>query len=227
MGTKSDNSRYARAMRIAKVLEQATAKLEEPAVTQIINEYGRNPFFVLVSCLLSLRTKDTISLPVSRQLFNRIKTPQELLDLPLSKLQKIVYPTGFFRQKAKTLHAVSRALIKTFNGTVPKTEEELLSLPGVGRKTANLVLGEAFGVPAICVDVHVHRISNRLGLVKTKTPEQTEVELKKILPKHLWISWNRLLVIWGQQVCLPRKPRCASCAIRNLCRRVGVWTRKL
>jgi len=208
----------ARAEGVIEVLRQATAGMQEPAAVQIINEHGKNPFFVLVSCLLSLRTKDTISLPVSQKLFRIARTPQELLALPLEVLEEIVYSAGFFRQKARTLHAVCKALLERFNGVVPATEVELLSLPGVGRKTANLVLGQAFGIPAICVDVHVHRISNRLGLVKSKTPEQTERQLQELLPKKYWIEVNRLLVIWGQNVCTPISPFCSRCALKNICR---------
>ena len=125
-------------------------------------------------------------------------------------------------QGCKTLKNVCKVLIDRFEGKVPATEEELLSIKGVGRKTANLVLGLAFGKPAICVDIHVHRISNRLGLVKTKTPEETEMALQKILPKKYWIEWNKLLVIWGQNVCLPISPKCSSCAVRNQCKRIGI-----
>ena len=194
----------------------------DPAVTQIVKEYGRDPFLVLVSCLLSLRTKDTVSFPASQKLFQLAKNPQQLLKIPSSQLETIIYPVGFYRQKAKQLHEMSRQLIEQFDGKVPQTEQELLSLKGVGRKTANLVLGEGFGIPAICVDTHVHRISNRLGLVKTKTPEETEVALKELLPKRYWIAYNRLLVMWGQNVCVPISPFCSRCAIYDLCQRVGV-----
>lgn len=216
------NERITRAKGLIAVLRQAAAKMQQPAVTQIIDEHGKDPFFVLVSCLLSLRTKDTISLPVSRKLFEAAQTPRQLLNLSLEKLEKIVYPTGFFRQKAKTLHEVSVALLKNFDGQVPSTEAELLSLPGVGRKTANLVLGEAFGIPAICVDTHVHRIANRLGLVESKTPEQTEVQLQNLLPKKYWIEINRLLVIWGQNICTPISPLCSQCTVKNFCPKIGV-----
>ena len=218
----SESERSARAQAIVNKLKRATAGMTEPAVTQIINEHGRNPFFVLVSCLLSLRTKDTTSLPVSQKLFRMAQTPQELLDIPVKTLEQLIYPVGFYRQKTKTLRAVSQLLTEQFGARVPQTEGELLSLPGVGRKTANLVLGEAFGIPAICVDTHVHRISNRLGLVKTKTPEQTEYELQKILPKKEWIDFNRLLVIWGQNVCAPLRPHCNRCALADICPKIGV-----
>lgn len=211
-----------RAERIISELRHATIGMAEPAVTQIINEYGKKPFLILISCLLSLRTKDTTSLPISKKLFEYAQTPQELLNLPLRKLEELIRPVGFYRQKARTLHEVSHALIKRFGGTVPRTEQELLSIKGVGRKTANLVLGEGFDVPAICVDTHVHRISNRLGLVKTITPERTEQQLKLVLPRKNWVEFNRLLVMWGQNVCTPLSPFCSRCEIVKWCSRIGV-----
>ncbi len=211
-----------RAQEIMAILRRATAGMPEPAVTQIVKEYGRDPFLILVSCLLSLRAKDTASLPISRILFQHAKTPQQLLAIPRAELENIIHSVGFYRQKAKTLHEVAQALVDNFDAQVPGTEAELLSIKGIGRKTANLVLGEAFHVPAICVDIHVHRLSNRLGLVKTETPEQTEEWLKYVLPPNNWIEINRLLVTWGQQVCLPVGPKCSQCALEGLCPRFGV-----
>lgn len=203
-------------------LRNAVKGFDDPAVSLVIVHHGRDPFFILISCLLSLRTKDTISAPVSLKLFQTVKNPHDLATMQLKELEKIIYSTGFYRQKARQLKAVARELIDRHNGEVPKTREELLALPGVGLKTANLVLAEAFGVPAICVDTHVHRISNRLGLVKTKTPEETECELQKVLPRKYWREWNKLLVMLGQNICTPQSPRCSTCPIRNLCPRVGV-----
>ena len=211
-----------RAVQTVEYLKVATAGMIEPSVSQIVKEYGRKPFLVLVSCLLSLRTKDTVSLPASRRLFAEAKTPSQILKLPIGKIEKLIYPVGFYRQKAINLHVMSKTLIETFGSKVPATEKELLSLKGVGRKTANLVLGEGFGIPAICVDTHVHRISNRLGLVKTRTPEETEAELKKILPKEYWRDFNRLLVQWGQNICAPISPFCSKCVLVQLCDKVGV-----
>jgi len=167
-------------------------------ISKIVDTYGKDPFLILISCLLSLRTRDTVTLPVSLKLFSYARTPTDLLKIPVSQLEKIIYPVGFYKRKSKLLHEISKELIERFDGKVPSNEADLLSLKGVGHKTAALVLGEAFGIPAICVDTHVHRISNLLGLVHTKTPEQTEIELKKILPKKYWIEWGRLLVKWGQ-----------------------------
>lgn len=183
---------------MVKALQKATKKMQQPLVNEIIKEFGKDPFLILISCLLSLRSRDTGTLPVCRVLFARAKTPQEILSIPIPELERIIYSVNFYKTKAKTLHEVSRIIIKDFKGKVPCSEKELLSIKGVGPKTANLVLGLAFDIPAICVDVHVHRLSNLLGLIKTKTVEQTEEALKKILPKKYWIEWNRLLVIWGQ-----------------------------
>lgn len=207
---------------IVRILRKATKGYELPLSDQIIKEYGKDPYLLLISCLLSLRARDVSTIHVCRELFKYAKTPKELLAIPLVKLEKIIYKTGFYITKARVLRLVSQRLLDDFGGKVPKTKEELLSLHGVGQKTANLVLSLAFGIPAICVDTHVHKISNRLGLVKTKNADQTEKALEKILPKKYWIEWNRLLVMWGQNVCVPISPFCSLCAIRPYCKRVGV-----
>lgn len=194
----------------------------QPMVFTISDEFGKNPFLILISCLLSLRAKDTTTLPICRILFKKAQTPEEILAIPLPKLEKIIYKTGFYKRKAKQLHLVSKEILERFGGVVPKTERELLSIKGVGIKTANLVLAEAYDIPAICVDTHVHRISNRLGIVKTKTPDATEKALKLVLPKKYWREWNRLLVMWGQNICVPVSPFCSKCAIYDYCDRVGV-----
>lgn len=211
-----------RAIAIIKILRKATQGMEQPASLAIIQKYGQDPYLVLISCLLSLRTKDTVSLPASIRLFEYAKTPEQMLKLPIPKIEKLIYPSGFYRRKALLLHEVSRDLLARFEGKVPADLEQLLSIKGVGRKTANLVLGVAFDIPAICVDTHVHRVSNRLGLVKTKTTEETEQALKKILPPEYWVEYNHLLVQWGQNICVPISPFCSKCAIAKLCPRVGV-----
>lgn len=213
---------HVRALRIISILRKATQDMEKPASIQIVEEYGKKPYLVLISCLLSLRTKDTVSLPASQRLFGHAQTPREMLKLPLSLIEKLIYPTGFYRRKARLLHEVSADLLARFKGNVPHTFKELTSISGVGSKTANLVLGMAFDIPAICVDTHVHRISNRLGLVKTRTPDETEAALKKMLPPTQWIEYNNLLVMWGQNICVPLSPRCSECAIADLCPRIGV-----
>ncbi len=207
---------------IITVLRNATKGMVEPACMTIVKEYGRNPFLILVSCILSLRTKDTVSLPASRRLFALCKTPLQLLAISQQKIAQTIFPVGFYKRKAQQLHKLCKQLINNFGGKVPSTEKELMSLVGVGLKTTNLVLGEGFDIPAICVDVHVHRISNRLGLIATKTPEETEKELKKILPKNIWIEYNRLLVMWGQNICTPTSPWCSKCPLFDVCEKINV-----
>jgi endonuclease-3 len=200
-----------------KVLQKETEKMVEPAASGIVRLYGRKPFLILTSCILSLRTKDTVSLPASIRLFALGMTPEQLVKVPLTLLEKAIYPVGFYRQKSVQLHKISQQLLKHHNGQVPSTQNELLGLTGVGPKTANLVLSEGFLIPALCVDTHVHRISNRLGWVTTKTPEQTEQELKKIVPRQYWIALNGLFVMWGQNQCVPLSPFCSTCPLKSLC----------
>lgn len=194
----------------------------QPASVSIVAEFGKDPFLILVSCLLSLRTKDSVSLSASKRLFKCAKTPQQMLKLSVWQIEKLIYPTGFYHRKARLLHAVSSDLLARFDGKVPAHLDDLLSIKGVGRKTANLVLGMAFDIPSICVDTHVHRVSNRLGLVKTKTTQETELALKKIIPRQYWIEFNHLLVMWGQNICVPLSPFCSRCALFDVCPRVGV-----
>lgn len=207
---------------IIRTLQSKTTEFQQPLVDQIIAEYGHDPFLILISCLLSLRAKDITTIHVCRVLFARAQTPERLLAIDRQELEKIVYRTGFYRNKAKIIQEVSQVLLERFNGKVPNNYQELIRIKGVGNKTANLVLGLAFGKPAICVDTHVHRISNRLGIIKTKKVEQTEKELQKTLSKKYWTIWNHLLVIWGQNICVPISPKCSKCAISNWCKKVGV-----
>lgn len=211
-----------RAASIIEKLIDLTRDMTEPASVSIVKKYGKDPFLVLISCILSLRTKDSVSLPASIRLFDVAKSPQEILGLDLEKIEKIIYPTGFYKQKAKNIHKICKILIEKYAGKVPGNEQGLQELPGVGRKTMNLVLAQGFGVPAICVDTHVHRISNRLGLVCTKMPDQTEIELKKVLQKKYWIEYNNLLVKWGQNICVPISPFCSKCEISSFCQKIGV-----
>ncbi len=208
--------------KIISILERETKDFIQPMSEILIEEYGRDPYLILIGCLLSLRAKDTTTIHVCRDLFNQVKTPQEMLDLPRVELEKIIFKTGFYKNKAKVLHEVSQIIIDQYDGKVPDSLEELLSIRGIGIKTANLVMGMAFHVPRICVDTHVHRISNRLGLIRTKTPEETEQALMKKLPEKHWILWNKLLVMWGQNICAPISPKCSQCAINHLCQRAGV-----
>jgi endonuclease-3 len=190
--------------------------------TLAAEEKSRSPFRLLVACVISLRTKDEVTAESSRRLFDIAPDPQSLADLDTESIAKAIYPAGFYNTKAGQLNEIGRILTEQHGGHVPASEDALLTLPGVGRKTANLVLGLGFGIPAICVDTHVHRISNRLGLVDTKTPEQTERALNDVLPEDLWVPINDLLVTFGQNQCHPTSPRCSSCPLEDLCPRIGV-----
>ncbi len=208
------------------LLKKATKGMTQPMSVMLADQYGRDPFVILISCLLSLRAKDTVTYPVSLKLFKKVRTPQELLKVPLEELEELFYPLGFYRRKARIVKEVCRELIDRFDGKVPSTEEQLLSIKGVGRKTANLVLGMAFEQPAICVDTHVHRLANRLGWVKTTNPNQTERELQRLVPKEHWIDLNNYLVMWGQNVCVPISPFCSTCVLSPHCPKKGVTKRR-
>lgn len=205
-----------------KILEKNINNFQPPLVEQIIKEYSKNPFLILISCLLSLRSKDSITIHICRKLFSIAKTPKEILELQQNELEKLIYKIGFYKNKSKVLLEVSNIILQKFNGKVPNTMEKLLSIKGVGRKTANLVLGLAFDVPSIIVDIHVHRISNRMGIIQTKDTLQSELELQKILPKKYWTEWNKLLVMWGQNICRPISPKCSKCALNKICKKIGV-----
>jgi len=206
--------------KIITVIEKQVAEFNVPIVTKFAAK--NDPYKVLISCLLSLRTKDETTASVSKKLFAVADTPRKVVKLTLKKLETLIYPVGFYRNKAKTLLDVSRRIIKEYKGQVPDTLEDLLGLSGVGLKTANLVLGLGYNIPAICVDTHVHRISNRLGWIKTKKPEDSEKALKLILPKTYWIDLNTILVTFGQNICKPISPLCGSCAVDKYCPKLGV-----
>jgi endonuclease III len=182
----------------------------------------RDPFRVLVACLLSLRTKDETTGPAAARLFALADTPEAMRRLPAKRIERAIFPVGFYRTKARVLLGVCRDLLERFGGEVPDDIDRLLTLKGVGRKTANLVVTQGFNKPGICVDIHVHRISNRLGYVKTKNPTETETALRKQLPRRYWIGYNDLLVSFGQNICHPVSPRCSECPVRPRCARVGV-----
>ncbi|HLC86768.1 MAG TPA: endonuclease III [Candidatus Nanoarchaeia archaeon] len=181
-----------------------------------------DPFKILISCLLSLRAKDESTEKVSEALFKIADTPEKIAALPIKKLEKIIYSSGHYKKKAKTLQHVSRVLIENYNNKVPETKEELLSIKGIGPKTANIVLAFAFNKCVIPVDTHCHRIPNRLGWVKTKIPEQTEKALEKILPKRYWCNFNAVFVQFGRNICQPVSPWCSKCPINEYCPRIGV-----
>jgi endonuclease-3 len=207
--------------RIVPALRAAFHGSDVPSVTEIAHR-TRSPFKVLVSTVISARTKDEVTGEASRRLFARAATPRALASLHERSIAALIYPAGFYRTKARAIRALSRKLVREFGGLVPDTMDELLSLPGVGRKTANLVLTLGFGKAGICVDTHVHRVVNRLGVVATRSPAETESALRIALPREHWIEINDLLVTFGKTVCTPLSPWCSRCPIRSSCGRVGV-----
>ncbi|MCC6758780.1 MAG: endonuclease III [Candidatus Omnitrophica bacterium] len=207
--------------KVVVILKEALKGLPDPSVT-LVGKRWKTPFHVLISCLLSLRTKDETTLPATERLFKVADTPEGLLKLSTTQIEKLIYPVGFYKTKARTIHGVCHDILDKFGGKVPNDIDTLLTMKGVGRKTANLVMTEGFGIKAICVDTHVHRISNRLGYVKTKDPNDTEWALRKQLPEKYWIDYNAMLVLWGQNVCKPISPLCSTCPLDKLCARAGV-----
>ena len=207
--------------KVVSVLKREIPRWKVPIVGVVAQE-TEDPFRVLISCILSLRTKDETTTQATRRLFKLAHTPESMVQLSLMTLEKAIYPVGFYRTKARNIKGICRDLIRRFQSVVPDSIDELLTLKGVGRKTANLVVTLGYRKPGICVDVHVHRISNRLGYIRTKTPEQTEMTLRKRLPKQYWIIINDLLVTYGQNICKPVSPVCSHCKIISYCRRVGV-----
>jgi endonuclease III len=212
-------------------LSGAVKAYKLPMVTGMVeasqqNKRGRDPFRVLIATILSARTRDEQTEKAAKALFSRFDSPTRLAAAPLAEVEDLVRPVGFYRTKAVNVIATAAALNERHGGQVPDDMDALLRLPGVGRKTANLVLTLGFGSPGICVDTHVHRITNRWGYVTTKTPEQTEMTLRRVLPPRWWIPINDMLVTWGQQVCRPISPRCSECPIRDHCAQRGVVTQR-
>ncbi|MFC1611941.1 endonuclease III domain-containing protein [Myxococcota bacterium] len=210
--------------RVSAVLTRISGALgrapEDLALTRVSR--SRDPFRVLVACIISLRTKDEVTDEVAPRLLATASTPKALAALSESKIAALIYPAGFYRNKARTLRQLARTLLQEHAGVVPDRLDGLLALKGVGRKTANLVLTLGFGEPGICVDTHVHRISNRLGFAKTGAPDDTELVLRARLPSRWWIPINDLLVAFGRTVCTPLSPHCSICPVSDLCGRVGV-----
>lgn len=205
-----------------KILRREVRQWQEPVVGVVARESARDPFRILISCLLSLRTKDKTTSEASARLFALAYTPAGLLKLSQRRIERAIYPVGFYRTKAKAIHAICRRLLQVYEGKVPQSIDELITLAGVGRKTANLVVTVGYKKPGICVDIHVHRISNRWGYVKTRKPEETEQALRARLPKRYWITFNDLLVPYGQNLCQPVSPFCSRCKLIDMCDRVGV-----
>jgi endonuclease-3 len=205
---------------VVRILKREIRQWPVPALAK----YIETPFTVLISCILSLRTQDRTTLAASDRLFAIATTPDSLLAVPAKKIEQAIYPVSFYRTKARTIHKICELLLSRHEGKVPSDLEELLALPGVGRKTANIVVTLGFQKPGIAVDTHVHRISNRLGYVRTRTPEKTEMALRRKLPPRYWIVFNDLLVAYGQNLCKPISPHCSMCRIARFCKRIGVKT---
>ena len=208
--------------KIISLLKQEIRHFENPIATEI-GERTKDPFLVLISCILSLRTKDTTTCPASKRLFGLANNPEDMLKLSKKQIEKAIFPVGFYPTKAMYIKKTCKILIEEYNGKVPDKEEELLKLPGIGRKCMGIVMCYGFGKNShIPVDTHVHKLTNRLGWVKTKTPEKTEQELMKIIPRKYWHDLNNLLVAHGQNICVPVSPFCSKCYINKYCPRIGV-----
>jgi endonuclease-3 len=209
--------------RIEIVMENL-AKYYDYKERTTLNRMRKKPdaFKILISCLLSLRTQDKNTEKASKRLFAVADTPKKVLKIPDKKLQELIYSSGHYKKKAKTLKHASKVLLEKHRGIVPDTREELLKIKGIGPKTANIVLAFAYGKPVLPIDTHCHRIPNRLGWIKTKTPEQTEKELEKILPKKYWSEFNAIFVLFGQKICQPISPHCSKCPVREYCPKIGV-----
>jgi len=211
---------------VNRKLKEHYVRAQHAPVIEFMRVQAGTPFRILVATVLSARTKDETTTVAVQRLFSHITKPEELASASQEAIAEWIFPVGFYRTKAKHLKALALVLLDQYGGNVPDTVEELCKLPGVGRKTANLVVTAAFDDYGICVDIHVHRICNRLGLVQTRTPQKTEMALRACLPKRYWKGWNRYVVAFGQTRCTPRNPACQDCPIRTVCDRVGVITRK-
>lgn len=205
-------------------LQRMTKKWQLPPVSQLARK-NRNPFHILIATLLSSRTKDEVTAAAGLRLFKKADSPEKILTFSEEQIARLIYPVGFYNTKARLIKKLCKILVEQHQGKVPADLSQLLKLPGVGRKTATLVLSLAFNKPEICVDTHVHRICNRWGIVKTSTPAETENALQKILPRRYWIKFNSLLVPFGQNICKPTSPLCSQCGLLNYCPQIGV-TRK-
>lgn len=215
----------ARASRVVTAIAKAAGAKALPSVSAIARR-RRDPFRVLVSTVISLRTKDDVTMEASRRLLGVAATPEKLAATAVRAIERAIYPAGFYKTKARTLKGIARRLLDEYDGVVPRSVDELLTFKGVGRKTATLVASLGYGEHAICVDTHVHRVSNRLGLVDTRTPEETEYALMALLPRRHWIGYNELLVGFGQRTCTPVSPRCSTCPLARSCPKNGVGRRR-
>jgi len=208
-----------------RILRREVPKWDTPVVTLMAETY-ESPFRVLISCILSLRTQDATTAKASHRLFAIADSPQAIVKLTAKKIAKLIYPVGFYKTKALNILEMCQTMIDQYDGRVPDEIDELLKFKGVGRKTANLVVTLGYNKPGICVDTHVHRISNRWGYIKTATPEKTEIALRAKLPNRYWIEYNNLLVNFGQHLCRPISPLCSECPVKKYCRQIGVGVRR-
>lgn len=208
-----------------RILRREVPKWETPVVTLMAETYA-SPFRVLISCILSLRTQDATTAKASHRLFAVADSPHAMVKLSAKKIASLIYPVGFYKTKARQIRAICQTIIDQYGGKVPNEIDELLKFNGVGRKTANLVVTLGYNKPGICVDTHVHRISNRWGYIKTATPEKSEIALRAKLPKRYWIEYNNLLVNFGQHLCRPISPLCSECPVKKYCPQLGVGVRR-
>ncbi len=206
---------------VFKIIKNKSKNWNVPVVTLIAIQ-EKDPFKVLMSTIISLRTKDEVTIESSKKLYKILTKPEDINKLTISDIEKAIYPCGFYKRKAIQIKKICERLILEFGSVVPRDIDTLLTFEGVGRKTANLVLSEGYGIPAMCVDTHVHRISNRFGYIKTKSPDETEISLRKKLPLRYWIEYNALLVAFGQSLCRPISPHCSKCPVAKYCKKVGV-----
>jgi endonuclease-3 len=232
LASKEVRSRRARRKVVPGVTGKSVAKLlrvlaiEAPKwnapIVALAAQQNQSPFLTLIGCILSLRTKDQMTAVACERLFAQARTPAAMLAITPKTLEKLIYPVGFYRTKVRVIRGICTDLLEKFGGEVPDNIDDLLTLGGVGRKTANLVVTQAFRKPGICVDTHVHRISNRWGLVAASTPDKTELALREVLPRRHWIDYNTILVAFGQTLCQPVSPWCTRCPIASACPKIGV-----
>ncbi|MEK6860932.1 MAG: endonuclease III [Nanoarchaeota archaeon] len=202
-------------VKVIQLVKKESKKFTLPSVSEIA--LSKEPYKVLISCLLSLRTRDEVTLAASTRLFKLASTPEEMIKLDDKTIQQAIYPTGFYKRKTKTIKDISKTLIDNYDSKVPSSLDELLKLKGVGRKTANIVVVYGFDKPGMPIDAHCHRIPNRLGWIKTKTPEETEAKLREIIPKRYWKDFNDVFVAFGQNICKPIGPKCSICPVSSHC----------
>lgn len=212
---------YKNIARVISLIAAHNKQYNVPAVTLVARNH-HSPWHVLISTIISLRTKDEVTGKAAERLFKKAYTPEAMLKLSYAQIEKLIYPAGFYKTKAKTIKELARVILEEYDGKVPDEIDELVKLKGVGRKTANLVLIEGYQKDAMCVDTHVHRISNRFGYVATKSPDETEMALRKKMAKKYWKGYNELLVTFGQNHCVPISPKCSTCPVSKWCQRKGV-----